>query len=104
MSKVGNAIDKAWGHQPQPFKFYFLLQHINDLSLHIELDSTLSKVEGIYRQVTLAVQLPDVARKIIGLEPLGDNEGGEEQESVWMGNIDNRMESEQDPESLEAYI
>jgi hypothetical protein len=81
--------------------FIFYLQHINDLSLHIELDSTLSKAEGIYHQLTLAVKLPDVARKIIGLEPLGDC-GGEEQESVRTGNVDNRLESEQGPESLET--
>jgi hypothetical protein len=45
-------------------------------------------VEGIYHQLTLAVQLPDVARKIIGLEPVGDHGGGEEQKSVQMGIID----------------
>jgi len=81
---------------------YFHLQHINDLSLHIELDSTLSKAEGMYHQLTSAVQLPDVARKIIGLEPLGDRGGGEEQESVQTGNVDNGLKAEQGPESLET--
>jgi hypothetical protein len=81
---------------------YFHLQHINDLSLHIELDSTLSKAEGIYHQLTLAVQLPDVAREIIGLEPIADHDGGEEQESVQTGNVDNGLEAEQGPESLET--
>lgn len=81
---------------------YFHLQHINDLSLHIELDSTLSKAEGIYHQLTVAVQVPDVARKIIGLEPLGDCDGAEEQESVESRNVDNELEAEQGPESLET--
>jgi len=84
------------------YGFTEILKHINDLSLHIELDSTLSKAEGIYHQLTLAVQVPDVARKIIGLEPLGDRGCGEEQESVRTGNVDNRLGSEQGPESLET--
>jgi len=71
------------------------------LSLHIELDSTISKAEGIYHQLTSAVQLPDVARKIIGLEPLGERDGGEKQESVQTGYVDNGLKAEQDPESLE---
>ena len=78
------------------------MQHINDLSLHIELDSTLSKAEGIYRQLSLAIDVPDVARKIIGLEPLGDHCVGEERESVRTGNVDNGLEAEQGPESLET--
>lgn len=46
-------------------------QHINDLSLHIELPWTLSKAEGIYYQLmAVADQLPDSVRVIIGLEPL----------------------------------
>lgn len=47
------------------------IQHINDLSLHIELPWTLSKAEGIYHQLmAVADQLPDNVRVIIGLEPL----------------------------------
>lgn len=47
------------------------MQHINDLSLHIELPWTLSKAEGIYQQLmAVADQLPDNVRAIIGLEPL----------------------------------
>lgn len=82
---------------------YFLpfLQHINDLSLHIDLDSTLSKAEGIYHQLTSAVQLPDVARKIIGLEPLG-NPDGEHKDSVHATNVGSGLEVEEDHESLET--
>jgi hypothetical protein len=78
------------------------LQHINDLSLHIELDSTLSKAEGIYHQLTSAVRLPDIARKIIGLEPLGNTDGEEQEDSVQTADIDNGLEAEQGPESLET--
>jgi hypothetical protein len=42
------------------------------------------------------------ARKIIELEPLGDRDSGEEQELVWTGNVDNGLEFEQGPESLET--
>lgn len=45
-------------------------QHINDLSLRIELPWTLSKAEGIYHQImSVANYLPDHIRVIIGLEP-----------------------------------
>lgn len=47
------------------------MQHINDLSHHIELPWTLSKAEGIYCQLmSVADQLPDNVRVIIGLEPM----------------------------------
>lgn len=46
-------------------------QHINDLSLHIELPWALSKAEGIYHQLmAVAPDLPNNVRVIIGLEPL----------------------------------
>ncbi|KAJ8676736.1 hypothetical protein QAD02_012523 [Eretmocerus hayati] len=52
------------------YGFTEILKHINDLSLHIELHWTLSKAEGIYHQLmTVAQQLPDNVRAIIGLEP-----------------------------------
>lgn len=50
---------------------YHCLQHINDLSLHIELPWTISKAEGIYYQLMSVEHLiPDDIRVIIGLEPL----------------------------------
>jgi hypothetical protein len=101
MSKVGNAVTKTGGINHNHLHVYFHLQHINDLSLNIELDSTISKAEGIYNQLTTA-DMPDVARKIIGLEPLGDSDGGAEQELVRTGNVDNGLEGEQGPESLET--
>ncbi|XP_031833256.1 TBC1 domain family member 15/17 [Nomia melanderi] len=53
------------------YGFTEILKHINDLSLHIELQRTLSKAEGIYRQlISIADQLPDNVRSIIGLERL----------------------------------
>jgi hypothetical protein len=81
---------------------FFYLQHINDLSLHIELDSTLSKAEGIYHQLTSAVCLPDVARKIIGLDPLGGSDTLEQKESVQTTDVENGLKVEEGPESLET--
>lgn len=53
------------------YGFTEILKHINDLSLHIELPWTLSKAEGIYYQLmSVADQLPDNVRSIIGEEPL----------------------------------
>ncbi|CAK9821099.1 TBC1 domain family member 15 [Anthophora plagiata] len=53
------------------YGFTEILKHINDLSLHIELPLTLSKAEGIYYQLmSVADQLPDNVRVIIGLESL----------------------------------
>lgn len=49
----------------------YTLQHINDLSLHIELPRTLCNAEGIYCQlISVMDRLPDNVRTIIGLEPL----------------------------------
>ncbi|XP_017798163.1 PREDICTED: TBC1 domain family member 15 [Habropoda laboriosa] len=53
------------------YGFTEILKHINDLSLHIELPWTLSKAEGIYYQLmSVAAQLPNNVRTIIGLESL----------------------------------
>ncbi|GFG36266.1 hypothetical protein Cfor_08876, partial [Coptotermes formosanus] len=84
------------------YGFTEILKHINDLSLHIELDSTLSKAEGIYQQLMSAVQLPDVARKIIGLEPLGSPDCEEQEDSVQTADVGNGLEVGQGPESLET--
>ncbi|XP_067010162.2 TBC1 domain family member 15 isoform X2 [Anabrus simplex] len=54
------------------YGFTEILKHINDLSLKIDLNATISKAEGIYHQLMAAAQLPDPVRLIIGLEPLGD--------------------------------
>jgi hypothetical protein len=84
------------------FFFFFCLQHINDLSLHIDLDSTLSKAEGIYHQLTSAVCLPDVARKIIGLDPLGGPDTSEQKEPMQTADVENGLKVEEGPESLET--
>jgi hypothetical protein len=70
--------------------------------LNIELDSTLSKAEGIYHQLSSAVQLPDVARKIIGLDPLGAPDGDEQKDSVQATNVERGLKVEEGPESLET--
>lgn len=62
------------------------LQHVNDLSLHIELPRTLSKAEGIYHQLmAVAPQLPDNVRKVVGLEPINEmsenSDDGDDQSS-----------------------
>ncbi|PSN55056.1 hypothetical protein C0J52_04140 [Blattella germanica] len=88
------------------YGFTEILKHINDLSLHIELDLTLCKAEGIYHQLTSAVRLPDIVRRIIGLEPLGDAED-EEQNSASSQGMDlsageNGLKVDDGPESLET--
>lgn len=58
-------------------------QHINDLSLRIELPWTLSKAEGIYHQLmSVANFLPDHIRVTIGLEPLHKPEVSDSEEEV----------------------
>lgn len=49
-----------------------------------------------------AVQLPDVARKIIGLEPLGSPDCEEQEDSVQTADVGNGLEVGQGPESLET--
>ncbi|XP_069675162.1 TBC1 domain family member 15 isoform X2 [Periplaneta americana] len=86
------------------YGFTEILKHINDLSLHIDLNTTLSKAEGIYHQLTSAVRLPDVARRIIGLEPLGDPDDEAEKDSTASSatKVENGLGVEDGPESLET--
>jgi hypothetical protein len=70
--------------------------------LNIELDSTLSKAEGIYHQLKSAAQLPDVARKIIGLDPLGAPDSETQKYLIQTTNVKTGPEVEEDPESLET--
>lgn len=51
-----------------------ILQHVNDLSQHIDLQSMLSKAEGIYHQITAASHLTDSVRVILGLKPVGGSD------------------------------
>ena len=49
----------------------YFLQHVNELSLRIDLGSTLCKAEGLYAQLFQTENtLPDPVRTIIGFEPL----------------------------------
>ncbi|KAJ9587779.1 hypothetical protein L9F63_018805 [Diploptera punctata] len=85
------------------YGFTEILKHINDLSLHINLDLTLSKAEGIYHQLMSAVKLPDVVRRIIGLEPLGEPDDDEEQNSTCQNDVLSTSENGLNgPESLET--
>lgn len=63
--------------------FTEILKHVNDLSLKIDLDSTLSKAEGLYLQLmNIESELPDSVRTIIGLEPLNPVDGDSENDSI----------------------
>lgn len=59
---------------------YYCSQHINDLSLHIELPWTISKAEGIYYQLMSTDQIPNDVRIIIG-EPLDSSSESEDDET-----------------------
>ncbi|XP_046400204.1 TBC1 domain family member 17 isoform X2 [Ischnura elegans] len=52
------------------YGFNEILKHINDLSLHIHLEDTLTKAEAIYLQLSSAENLPDRVRVILGKAPL----------------------------------
>ncbi|XP_071449538.1 TBC1 domain family member 15 isoform X2 [Hetaerina americana] len=63
------------------YGFNEILKHINDLSLHIHLEDTLTKAEAIYLQLSAAEDLPDCARIILGKPPLHpENEDGSDEE------------------------
>lgn len=51
-------------------KCFVYFQHVNDLSMQIELQYILSKAEGIYHQVIASSQLTDPIKNILGMEPL----------------------------------
>lgn len=42
-------------------------QHINDISLRIDLEATLKKAEAIYRQIASSPNVPDSVRTVLGL-------------------------------------
>lgn len=61
----------------------FFLQHVNELSMGINLDSTLCKAEGLYAQLlSIESDLPDAVRVIIGLEPLNETAGDSEDDDI----------------------
>ncbi|KAJ1526930.1 hypothetical protein ONE63_008478 [Megalurothrips usitatus] len=63
--------------------FTEILKHVNELSLRIDLDSTLCKAEGLYAQlISIESDLPDAVRTIIGLEPLNPVQGDSEDDDI----------------------
>lgn len=49
--------------------FSSTFQHINDISLRIDLEATLKKAEAIYRQIASSPNVPDSVRTVLGLPP-----------------------------------
>lgn len=52
------------------YEFNEILKHVNELSLAIDLKSTLEKAEAIYLQIKTMENINDEIRKIIGEEPI----------------------------------
>lgn len=63
----------------QKYEFNEILKHVNDLSLAIDLKSTLEKAEAIYLQIKVTEHLTDEIRLIIGEEPIRRTEIVEEE-------------------------
>lgn len=51
------------------FGFTEILKHINDISLRIDLETTLKKAEAIYYQLVCSPSVPNTVRKVVGLRP-----------------------------------
>ncbi|XP_078036986.1 TBC1 domain family member 15/17 [Augochlora pura] len=65
------------------YGFTDILKHINNLSLHIDLHSTLTEAEGIYCQLmSVTDKLPDSIRTIIGIEHLNKVSADDTEEVV----------------------
>lgn len=82
-------------------------QHVNELSLKIDLDSTLCKAEGLYAQlISIESDLPDAVRTIIGLEPLNgpdadsEDDDIEEEEDEGNGQASNHTEHDSSIETV----
>lgn len=56
------------------YEFNEILKHVNELSMAIDLRSTLAKAEAIYLQIKLSERLTDDIRTIIGEEPMRKTE------------------------------
>lgn len=54
----------------QKYEFNEILKHVNELSLAIDLRSTLEKAEAIYLQIKTMEHLTDEIRLLIGEEPI----------------------------------
>lgn len=54
----------------QKYEFNEILKHVNELSMKIDLRSTLEKAESIYLQLKTVDNLTDEIRMIIGEEPI----------------------------------
>lgn len=52
------------------YEFNEILKHVNELSMSIDLKSTLEKAEAIYLQIKVTEHLTDEIRLIIGEEPI----------------------------------
>lgn len=44
------------------------MQHVNDLALYIDLDETLTKAEGIFRQIKDSPSVGPDIRRILGID------------------------------------
>lgn len=56
------------------YEFNEILKHVNELSMTIDLKSTLEKAEAIYLQIKTMEQLSDDIRLLIGEEPMQKTE------------------------------
>ncbi|XP_077287126.1 TBC1 domain family member 15/17 [Arctopsyche grandis] len=62
------------------YGFAKILKHVNDLSMHINLDHVLSKAEAIYHQIVSAPHLTNEIRRILGLEEVIVNQPAKDEE------------------------
>lgn len=70
------------------------MQHINDLSLQIDLTSILSEAEGIYHQlIAVGSQLPDHIRAIIGLSPISKTNSTSHEDDKDFSNQETSMDN-----------
>lgn len=64
------------------FGFTEILKHINDISLRIDLESTLKKAEAIYYQLERSPSVPNTVRKVVGLPLIDEPEIPQSQEAL----------------------
>lgn len=75
----------------QNYEFNEILKHVNELSMAINLKSTLENAEAIYLQIKDANTLTDDIRIVIGQEPLSKKAGKDDNDDEYDDNFDDMV-------------
>lgn len=81
-----------------------LFQHVNDLSMKIDLDEVICRAESIFAQLIATPDLPTSVKRIIGLAPSTSTNASTDDEDNLSQTLENECETVDIPDTgEEAY-